>query len=103
MIACFSASVPSVGTYFTLPLVRRAAELTIAASGALFFGSPPPRWITGWPCAASSAARSFRASVADSRMERARWLTAITASVPEGAPAAIGRRPWSAFGELLKP
>src|ERR1019366_6372046 len=47
MTAFFSESRPSAGVYFTSPVWSREEQLTMASMGALFLGSPPPRWITG--------------------------------------------------------
>src|SRR5208337_3629201 len=74
MIAFLSAGMPSAGVYFTSPVLRRDAQLTMASMGALLFGSPPPRWITGSPLSRSSAAVSFSLRVGDSEMDFASWL-----------------------------
>src|SRR5215831_11675976 len=49
----------------------------MASTGALVFGSPPPRWMTGSPFSRRRAAVSFSLSVADSLMDRASWLRLI--------------------------
>jgi hypothetical protein len=46
----------------------------MASMGALLFGSPPPRWITGSPLSRSNAAVSFSFRVGDSEMDLANWL-----------------------------
>ncbi len=43
MMAFFSDGMPSVGVYLTSPWTIFDAVLRMAASGALFFGSPMPR------------------------------------------------------------
>ena len=53
-------------------LMAEVAELKIALIGALFFGSPIPRCITGSPRSRSSWASSFSLSVGDSAIELAR-------------------------------
>ena len=65
---------PSAGVYRTSPVFSSAAQLTMASMGALLFGSPPPRWMTGSPFSLSSAAVSFSFRVGDSLMDRASWL-----------------------------
>jgi hypothetical protein len=67
----------SAGVYFTSPVLRRAAQLTMASMGALLLGSPPPRWITGSPLSRSKAAVSFSLRVGDSDMDFASWLKLI--------------------------
>src|SRR5271157_1496840 len=74
MMAFLSAGMPSAGVYFTSPVLSRDAQLTMASMGALLFGSPPPRWITGSPLSRSKAAVSFSFRVGDSEMDLASWL-----------------------------
>jgi hypothetical protein len=49
----------------------------MASMGALFLGSPPPRWMTGSPLSRSRAAVSFSFNVGDSQMDLASWLKLI--------------------------
>ena len=57
---------PSGGVYLISPELSTALQLTIASSGVLDFGSPPPRWITGSPFSRSRAAVWFSFKVTDS-------------------------------------
>ncbi|MFA5788243.1 MAG: hypothetical protein WDA71_14865 [Actinomycetota bacterium] len=50
------------------------AALRMAAKGALFFGSPMPRWITGSPLSRRRRASSLSLRVEDWGMDRASWL-----------------------------
>src|ERR1022692_172596 len=68
-MAFFSERRPSAGVYLTSPVCRRDEQLTMASMGALFLGSPPPRWMTGSPLSLSRAAVSFSFSVGDSQMD----------------------------------
>ena len=47
------------------------AQLITASMGALLFGSPPPRWMTGSPFSRSRAAVSFSFRVGDSLIDLA--------------------------------
>jgi hypothetical protein len=49
----------------------------MAVIGALFFGSPIPRWITGSPRSFRMRASSFNLRVGDSTIDRASWLIVI--------------------------
>src|ERR1035441_6275202 len=82
MTAFFSERRPSAGVYFTSPVWSREEQLTIASMGALFLGSPPPRWITGSPFSRSMAAVSFSFRVGDSDMDLASWLKLMGVSQP---------------------
>src|ERR1035441_2345880 len=82
MTAFFSESRPSAGVYFTSPVLSREEQLTMASMGALFLGSPPPRWITGSPFSRSMAAVSFSFRVGDSDMDLASWLKLMGVSQP---------------------
>src|SRR5581483_1393055 len=77
MMARLSEGRPSVGTYLTSPVCNLAAELRIAVIGALFLGSPIPRWMTGSPLSLSRWASSLSLSVAESLMVLANWLMDI--------------------------
>ena len=74
MIAFLSEGMPSVGVYLTSPLLNLAAELNIAVIGALFLGSPIPRWMTGWPRSRNSRASSLSLNVGESTIDLASWL-----------------------------
>jgi hypothetical protein len=52
----------------------------MASMGALFLGSPPPRWMTGSPFSFSNAAVSFNFRVGDSQIDLAIWLKLIELS-----------------------
>jgi hypothetical protein len=82
MMAFFSESRPSAGVYFTSPVWSREEQLTMASMGALFLGSPPPRWMTGSPLSRSMAAVSFSLRVGDSLMDLASWLKLMGVSLP---------------------
>ena len=69
MICFFNPGVPSAGVYLTSPVFSFDAAARIAAIGALFFGSPAPRWTTASPFSRRSRACSFRRSVGDSAMD----------------------------------
>jgi len=74
MIAFFREGIPSVGEYLMSPVFNLADEFKIALIGALFFGSPMPRWITGSPRWRRSSASSFSRRVGDSAIEAAKEL-----------------------------
>src|ERR1017187_5839752 len=80
MTAFFNERRPSAGVYFTSPVCSREEQLTMASMGALFLGSPPPRWITGSPFSRSMAAVSFSFRVGDSDMDLASWLKLMDVS-----------------------
>lgn len=62
------------------PVFSRAAALSRAAMGALFFGSPIPKWMTASPRSLSRAAASFSFKVGDSAMDRTSVLMLISRS-----------------------
>src|ERR1035441_5211916 len=80
-MAFLSAGIPSAGVYFTSPVASSAVQLTMASTGALLFGSPPPRCLTGSPFSRSSAAVSFSLSVGDSEIDLASWLRLMAFSL----------------------
>ena len=77
MIAFFRDGIPSVGVYLISPVFYLAAELRIAVLGALFFGSPTPRWMTGSPFERNNRASSFSFRVGEVAIDRASWLMLI--------------------------
>jgi hypothetical protein len=60
------------------PVLNFAAELKMAVMGALFLGSPIPRWITGWPFSLKSRASSLSLKVGESTIDLASWLMLIS-------------------------
>ena len=71
MMAFLSDGRPSVGEYLMSPVTSFDAVLRMAFSGALFLGSPIPRWMTGSPRSRSNRASSLSRSVGDSTIDRA--------------------------------
>jgi hypothetical protein len=64
----------------------------MAVIGALFFGSPIPRWMTGWPFSRNSLASSFNRKVGESAMDLASWEMLI--ENPSSSRLLIGCRSW---------
>jgi hypothetical protein len=103
MIAFLSEGMPSDGAYLISPPDSRAAEARIAVIGALFFGSPMPRWMTDSPFSRRILASSFRRRVGDSTMELASLLRIMArplSRVRKGRPpaAATAADPRDAHG-----
>src|SRR3990172_9767394 len=71
---------PSEGVYLMSPVLSFAAALRMALIGALFLGSPAPRWTTASPLSFRRAASSFSFSVGDSAIEPASLLTLMKVS-----------------------
>src|SRR3990172_6702345 len=95
MMAFLSEGDPSVGVYLTSPPLSLAAEDRMAWMGALFLGSPIPRWITASPRSRSRRASSLRRMVGDSAIERASLLMVMKPSLGRASRAArekIGSR-----------